>query len=190
MARGREATDNDYITFQKSVNANVRSGATIRHKVLLRKLFQFDPDILDLMDDRVVAAADFSSEIVELGREIRQMIVLVNDAHAASVGGELFKSTNKTVAALSALSEPIKSYKHYKAFVEHLYFQLWERPGSKLADKPQSFTDINALRTELQHDTDHGKAKDVVKKKLKHGQVFQSTLARPHLPLRHRHGSH
>lgn len=173
VEKGREATDNDYITFQKSVNANVRSGPAIRHKVLLRKLFQLDPDILDLMDDQVVAAADLSSEIAELGNEIRKMITSLNDAYASSVGGELFKSTNKTVAALSALSEPIKSYKHYKAFVEHLYFQFWEGPGSKLAQKPQSFTDINALRTELQHDTDPGKAKEVIKKKLKHGQVFQ-----------------
>jgi hypothetical protein len=173
VEKGREATDTDYITFQKSVNANVRSGPAIRHKILLRKLFQFDPDILDLTDDRVVASADFSGEIVELGRDIRKMTALVNDAHAATAGVDLFKSTNKTAEALNALSEPIASYGDYKCLVEHLYFQFWEGPGSKLTQKPQSFADINALRTELEHDTDHGKAKDVMKKKLKYGQVFQ-----------------
>ena len=173
VEKGREATDTDYITFQKSVNANVRSGPATRHKILLRKLFQFDPDILDLTDDRVVASADFSGEIVELGRDIRKMTALVNDAHAATAGVDLFKSTNKTAEALNALSEPIASYGDYKCLVEHLYFQFWEGPGSKLTQKPQSFADINALRTELEHDTDHGKAKDVMKKKLRYGQVFQ-----------------
>jgi hypothetical protein len=88
-------------------------------------------------------------------------------------GGWTFESTNKTAAAQSALSEPIGSYEEYKTLVEHLSFLFWEGPGSKLSEKPQSFVDINALRTELGHDTDHGAAKDVVKKKLKHGQVFQ-----------------
>jgi hypothetical protein len=85
----------------------------------------------------------------------------------------LFKSTNKTTAAQNALSDPIESYEDYKILVEHLYFLFWEGPGSKLVIKPGSFGDINTLRTELEHDTDHGKAKDVAKKKQKHGQIFQ-----------------
>lgn len=173
VEKGREATDTDYISFQKSVNANVSSGPAIRHKVLLRKLFQFSPDILDLADDQVVATADFSGEIATLGKDIRKTISLLNDAHAADHGSDLFKSTNKTVVALTAISEPIASYGEYKILIEHLYFLFWEGPGSKLATRPQSFMDINALRTELEHDTDHGKAQDVVKKKQKHGQVFQ-----------------
>ena len=37
--RGQEATDSDYVLFQKSVSANVRGGGRIRQEVLLRKLF-------------------------------------------------------------------------------------------------------------------------------------------------------
>ena len=173
VEKGREATDTDYIIFQKSVNANVSSGPAIRHKVFLRKLFQFDPDILDLIGDQIVASADFGGEIVASAKEIRKTVALLNDAQAATHGGDLFKSTNKTAAAQNAISEPIASYQDYKNLVEYLYFLFWEGPGSKLATKPQSFMDINALRTELEHDTDHGKAQDVIKKKLKHGQVFQ-----------------
>jgi hypothetical protein len=172
VEKGREATDSDYISFQKSVNANVRSGSAIRHKILLRKLLQFDPDILDLIEDQVVASADVAGEIATLGTDIIKAIGQLNEAHAAKHGVDLFKSTNKTVLAQTALSAPIASYGDYKSLVEHLYFLFWEGPGSKLDAKPQSFMDINALRTELDHDIDHGKAKDVVKKKLHHGQIF------------------
>jgi hypothetical protein len=173
VEKGREATDTDYISFQKSVNANVRSGPAVRHRVLLRKLFQFDPDVLDLMNEKVIASADFTGEIAALGKDIRNTIGLLNDAYAATHGSDLFKPTNKTTAAQHALSEPISSYMEYKNLIEHLYFLFWEGPGSKLTEKPPSFVDINALRTELEHDTDHGRAKDVAKKKLRHGQVFQ-----------------
>jgi hypothetical protein len=173
VEKGQEATDADYISFQKSVNANVSSGPAIRHKVLLRKLFQFDPDVLDLIDNPVAAFADFSGEIAALGKDIRKKIALLNDAHSATNGGDLFKSTNKTAAAQTALSEPIACYEDYKTLIENLYFLFWEGPGSKLPEKPQSFVDINSLRTELEHDIDHGRAKDVVKKKQKHGAVFQ-----------------
>lgn len=173
VEKGRAATDADYIGFQKSVNANVRSGPAIRHRVLLRKLFQFDPDVLDLVDSRTAASADFSGEIAALGTAIRKIISQLNEAHAAAHGNDLFRPTNKTAIAQTALSEPIGSYQDYKTFVENLYFLFWEGPGSNLAEKPQSFKDINVLRTELEHDTDHGKVRDVAKKKLKHGAVFQ-----------------
>jgi hypothetical protein len=172
VEKGREATDIDYITFQKSVNANVRSGPAVRHRVLLRKLFQFAPDVIDLVSDQAVASANISDQISVLGKDIRRTITLLNDAHSGTHGEDLFKSTNKTAAAQNALSEPIRSYTDYKLLMEHLYFLFWEGPGSRLPSKPQSFADINALRTELEHDTDHGKTRDVSRKKLKHGQTF------------------
>lgn len=172
VEKGRESTDADYISFQKSVNANVSSGPAIRHKVLLRKLFQFDPDILDLADHRAVTIADFDGEIALLGRNVGRKVALLNNAHAATHGGDLFKLTNKTTNALNVISEPIKSYTDYKSLIENLYFLFWEGPGSKLAEKPQVFRDINSLRTELQHDVDHGKSQDAIRKRQKHGQVF------------------
>ena len=41
------------------------------------------------------------------------------------------------------------------------------------SDKPESFKDINALRTEEQHDVDHGDSKSVQKKKMKGGETFK-----------------
>jgi Protein of unknown function DUF262 len=42
---GQAASDSDYLTFQRSVNANVKGGAKTRHEILLRKLFRLSPVI-------------------------------------------------------------------------------------------------------------------------------------------------
>src|SRR5262249_14697832 len=47
---GQAATDYDYIRFQKSINANVKTGARIRQEILLRKAFMFDTTLADAFD--------------------------------------------------------------------------------------------------------------------------------------------
>jgi len=42
---GQAATDSDYVTFQRSVSANVRGGAKNRQEILLRKLFRLSPEL-------------------------------------------------------------------------------------------------------------------------------------------------
>jgi hypothetical protein len=117
--------------------------------------------------------ADFSGEISNYARDIREIIVSINNVYAAKNGEDLFKATNKTAGALVAIGEMIKSFDEYKNLVENLYFLFWEGPGAKIAEKPESFKDINTLRTEQEHDVDHGHARDVRKKKIRHGDVFK-----------------
>lgn len=38
---GQAATDHDYVAFQRTINANVKTGPKTRNEILLRKLFQF-----------------------------------------------------------------------------------------------------------------------------------------------------
>jgi hypothetical protein len=173
VEKGQNASDADFIAFQKSINANVKSGPIIRHQVLLRKLFEFAPDLLDNVGAEIANAADFSGEIGLEGKKAREALAKLNDAYAANNGTDLFKATNKTAPALASLGEPISSFEGYKVLIENLYFLFWEGPGSKLPDKPSSFKDVNALRTELEHDTDHGKAQAVKAKKQKHGEIFE-----------------
>lgn len=173
VEKGQAATDSDFISFQKSVNANVKTGPVIRDKVLLRKLFQFDPAFLEAADADVAAAADFTGEIAEVAKEIRSVIAAVNTVYSSKYGTDLFKATNKTATAQAEMGEAIKSYDDYRRLVESLYFLFWEGPGSKLPDKPNSFKDLNTLRTEEEHDVDHGKAAQVQSKKIKHGDVFK-----------------
>ena len=173
VEKGQAATDSDFISFQKSVNANVKTGPVVRDKVLLRKLFQFDPAFLGFADADAAAAADFTGEIAEVAKEIRSSITTVNNVYSAKHGSDLFKATNKTATAQAEMGEPIESYDSYKKLVENLYFLFWEGPGSKLPNKPDSFKDVNTLRTEEEHDLDHGKASNLKSKKLKHGEVFK-----------------
>ena len=173
VEKGQSATDSDFISFQKSINANVKSGPITRDKVLLRKLFQFDPTFLESADAATAAAADFTGEIAEAAKRIRVLITAINNAYSAKHGSDLFKATNKTANAQATIGETIQSYEDYKDLIENLYFLFWEGPGSKLADKPSSFKDINTLRTEEEHDVDHGKNSDVRKKKMTHGELFQ-----------------
>lgn len=173
VEKGQAATDSDFIAFQKSINANVKTGPVTRDKVLLRKLFQFDPTFLESADPDTAAAADFTGEIADVAKEIRKLITSANNAHSSKYGSDLFKATNKTVTAQTEIGETIKSYDEYKRLIENLYFLFWEGPGSKLTEKPESFKDVNTLRTEEEHDVDHGKTSSVKTKKLKYGTVFK-----------------
>jgi hypothetical protein len=73
-----------------------------------------------------------------------------------------------------------------------LYFLFYEGAGTRLdGKKPQSFVDVNALRTDLQHDVDHGKAPKVRVKRKRLGTIFRKytgaaspkTLAPERFPL-------
>jgi hypothetical protein len=62
----------------------------------------------------------------------------------------------------------------YKGFVDQLYFIFRESIGQRLADAiPESFKDVNTLRTDLQHDVDHGEAWKVKAKRKKIGATFK-----------------
>jgi hypothetical protein len=171
---GLEATDEDYILFQKSINANVRGAAKTRHQILLRKLLQFDPKFLDVFGDSVIASSGLLQETKRLGDSIGVLIEKVNIQHAASNGVDLIKATNKTVAALRTFGSPVKNFTAYGEFINALYFIFWEGIGEQLKGKiPSSFVDINTLRTDLQHDLDHGKSKKVASKRKKISATFR-----------------
>lgn len=171
--KGHKATDADYLKFQKSINANVKSGAETRHKVLLRKLYTAMPDLLDEVSPSVSGLADFQLEIAESASRIQSLVAAINDAHSAKHGKDLFKPTNKTVSAQTAIGVVAKDQEAFKALIESLYFLLWEGPGGKISDVPTSFKDVNSLRTEFEHDVDHGGPSKFKYKKVGAGQVFE-----------------
>jgi hypothetical protein len=172
---GHEATDPDMIEFQKTVNANVRSGPKTRHTILLRKLFEFDPQFAEYFDTLAIKLSGIDKEIKRLGPIIQELVTDINAAEAATTGKDLFKATNKTAKAMTGLAKPAVSFEDYKNLIENLYFLFWEGPGSKLDGKqPESFRDVNSLRTALQHDVDHGSGSKVKKKNRDLGKVFKT----------------
>lgn len=170
---GKDATDPDYLEFQRTQSANVKVGPKTRHRILLRKLLLYDSGWAEILGAEVVVSSGLSADIERLGKSVASLVEVRNDEHSAKHGADLFKVTNKTVAALRRLREPIKDYKTYSRFIDDLYFVFHEGAGQRLAGQvPPSFEDVNLLRTGLQHDVDHGKKSAVAAKKKKIGQAF------------------
>ena len=176
---GQEATDDGFIQFQQTVNANVRSGPQTRQNILLRKLVVHDPTFADLFGPEYMAGSGLDEEIKCLGDAIGSMVTNLNHLHSATHGEDLIKMTNQTTGALLQLGTPIRGLDEYKQFIDGLYFIFHEGPGSKLEEKPQSFEDIMILRLGLRHDLDHGKPRKVANKRKNIGDVFAQYAGSP-----------
>lgn len=170
---GQAATDSDYVIFQRSVNANVRTGAKTRHEVLLRKLLGKSAKLAAVFEPTVIAESGTAARVEQLGASIRDLVHAANKAYSAKHGEDLFKPTNNTAQALTRLGKPISDFDDYKKFMDDLYFLFRESVGQRLGTSwPNSFADVNTLRTELRHDVDHGDAGKVRAKKKKAGGTF------------------
>lgn len=170
---GQAATDSDYVTFQRSVNANVKGAPRTRQEIMLRKLFRIAPDLAEIFDPSIVAESGVSGRVAELGDSITELVGQINSKQAAKTGDDLFKATNKTAQALSRLRKPLKDLNNYEGLIDDLYFLFHESVGNRLdGARPSSFADVNQLRTDLRHDVDHGKASKVRAKRRKTGATF------------------
>jgi hypothetical protein len=170
---GQAATDTDYLTFQHSVNANVRGGARTRQQILLRKLFRIAPRLADVFDPSIIKESGVSSRITAVVDSIVQLIDQLNKKHSAKNGEDLFKATNKTAQGLIRIGKPITDLQGYEKLIDDLYFLFRESAGTRIeAGKHSSFTHVNDLRTDLRHDVDHGDAGKVRAKKRRAGTTF------------------
>ena len=129
---GQRATDADLLAFQRTVNANVKSGARTRQTVLLRKLFRQHPEFFSALTQSSEVSTAVASDVAELAKGIRAAVSDCNERHAALHGKDLFKATNKTATALAGFGTPVGSLDRYKSFVEGLYFVFREGPGQDL----------------------------------------------------------
>jgi hypothetical protein len=170
---GQKATDPAFLEFQRTVNANVKTGARTRQTILLRKLFQKEPAFFTALSHSAALADGVNVSINASANAIRASISSCNERYAATHGKDLFKPTNKTTTALIAIGTPITSLQEYKALAEHLYFIFREGIGQRLdGNLPPSFVEVNDLRTMLQHDVDHGKGAKAAAKRKQLGAVF------------------
>jgi hypothetical protein len=191
---GKNATDHDYLDFQKTVSSNLRIGPKTRNQILLRKLLSFKPDFYSAFDASDIAESGLLAQVKNEASNIAEIITKVNQAHSAQSGEDLFKPTTKTIEALSIISEEINDFEGYGRFIESCYYIFHEGVGNRLGDdKPDSFQDINLLRTHLQHDVDHGRDSKVRSKRRKIGRTFKKysgqespeTLTNEYFPIVH-----
>jgi hypothetical protein len=163
---GQQATDADYVAFQRTVNANIKSGTRTRQAILLRKLFSMYPDFYTNFSQSPALAASVSGDISRLAASIRRLATICNERHAAKHGADLFKLTNKGVTALGRLDQEVRSVDDYGRFIDDLYFVFREGVGPRLdGQMPPAFDDANSLRTMIRHDVDHGKASKIAKQR-------------------------
>ena len=144
---GQEATDKDFIDFQTTVNANVKSGPQTRQAILVKKLVVRDPTFADLFSLESIAGCGLDEEVRRLGDSIGSTVTSLNHRYSAVHGRDLIKMTNRTAEALLKLGTPIADLDGYKEFIDGLYCLLHEGPGQRLQERPQSFDDIKLLRT-------------------------------------------
>lgn len=140
----------------------------IRKYVLQEPLLSAEPGFL-------AKAKDGLDSIVRGdGTRIADIVYGINHKYSTREGEDLFKLTNKTSASLGRLGMPITCYDDYTRWIDDLYFVFYEGPGSRRPNPlPESFIDINVLRVDLRHDTDHGKPAEIRAKKKKAGLIFK-----------------
>lgn len=171
---GPDATDLDYVKFQRTVNANIKAGPQMRQEVLLRKLLAYDPSFADALSATSVAQAGFSTRSIEIGDTLGILVSQVNVEYAGKHGEDLIKMTNKSAQALRRIGKTVTDLAAYETFIDDLYFLFHEGVGKRLEEKkPEVFKDLNGLRTELRHDVDHGKKSKVASKRKKLAEIFQ-----------------
>ena len=177
---GQQATDADFLEFQRTVNANVKTGARIRHQFLVRKLLAFDPGFVHMLDGAAIAESGIRATITQEAAALVRGIAQLNEQYAARHGTNLFKPTNRTAQAQNSIGVPINDFEGYRTLINDLYFLFEEGVGERLAGAtPEAFRDINTLRTDLQHDVEHGSKKKVSAKKRAIGKVFAKYAGAP-----------
>ena len=189
---GRNATDTDYLDFQRTVNANTRVGSKTRQEILLRKLLASEPSFSRLLDPASIEESGLSAQIKRDADAIVNLIGSINHQYSSEKGRDLFKPTNKTAQSQLELSQRVLSYNDYQTLIDNLYFVFHEGVGQRLeGNQPASFKDVNLLRTGLQHDVDHGNASKVRAKRMDIAEAFNKysgfsspeTLAPEHFPI-------
>jgi hypothetical protein len=160
VEKGHSATDKDLLQFQATISANVLTGPHTRHKILLRKLLLFDTTLAEFLGPESVIESDMVASLADMSKAIQDSVYALNTEYSGRRGEDLFKPTNETNQALSALPQPVTTMGEYGTFIDNLYFLFYEgtangqRFGSTI---PEAVTDIRDLRTQIRHDVDHGK---------------------------------
>jgi hypothetical protein len=160
VEKGHGATDRDLLQFQGTISANVLTGPQTRHTILLRKLLLFDPGFAEVLGQEGILESAIQSKLSESMASLQESIYVVNTAYSGTHGGDLFKATNETTQAVAIAGQAVTNVKEYGAFVDALYFLLFEGSGEGArfpSGLPQVVTDIKDLRTQMRHDVDHGK---------------------------------
>jgi hypothetical protein len=178
VEQGTRGVRNEYLRYQEAVSYGSTGGDSIRTRIniLSRAIAVAHPEFTLLLGDDLGSRNEAVQTVVDQAKVIANLLYTVNQRHASVAGEDLFKMTNRSVAAIRTLSAPCDSLETYGAFVDALYFLVYEGSGScnRLPSPPPEFAmDVKFLRTGLRHDVDHGKEKEAARKRKRNATVFE-----------------
>lgn len=185
VEKGAFADDPELLSYQSAVNQAADSKDSIqkRHRILLKRLIEYDPDLEQFVDRtelRRLASLERLQQIRKIKDGVINLIAECNKIFSTKYGKDLFKITSEVFKNAQNLDNPIKSKDDFGNFIDALYKMIYEGSGS-LKRIPQSFKEdddfigfeIKHLRTDLRHDYEHGKEKDIEKKKKIISEIYK-----------------
>ncbi len=178
VEKGAQSKETGFLEYQEAISYGSTGGDSIKSRIsiLTRRLATDYSEFAPLLCSAPDEYSDDARDLSEKGKEIQKLVYDVNKKYSAESGEDLFKMTNESVAALSNVSAVCDNLKQYGEFIDNVYKLIYEGSGDckRLPHPPAEFVmDVKNLRTELRHDTDHGKSKEVIKKRKKTAAVFE-----------------
>lgn len=177
VEKGSNATDTELIVYQSNVNqaADAKESIFKRHKILIKRLIQYDRSYIELLglSEKELQVMNLSgkNDIKQLSNQCLTTMYSINKIFNSKKEEDLFKLTTEVLKGITSISTLVKNKQDFKDCVDSLYKTFYEGSGSLkriprdlLLDK-SVFLDIKHLRTDLFHDIEHGKPKEIKKKK-------------------------
>jgi hypothetical protein len=183
VQKGVKAGDKELLQYQQAISAGSTGGDSIRARsdILARRLAARFPAFAPVVGGMQTVIAGMTHPVAAAATEIRTLIYQLNKSYSAAHGEDLFKLTNETTRAFDTLRVPATDTQQYGAFIDALYFLIYEGSGScsRLGAPPPDFAmDVKFLRTAIRHDVDHGDTKDIAKKRKRAGDTFRKYSAK------------
>jgi len=178
VEKGSKSTRREMLQYQEAISYGSADGPSIRTRlnILTIALVAKHPEFAPLLGD-AAGLKDFKNQaIAEKSEAISKQIYRINEKHAAKHGTDLFKMTNESVAAIKTLGMSCTNSEQHGKFIDAIYFLIYEGSGNcnRLPSPPPEFAmDVKFLRTGLRHDLDHGDKAEIVKKRIRKGNVFE-----------------
>jgi len=139
---------------------------------LTKKKFPYDKDF-QIIDNKLLR---------EKQESIKKLVNKINDLYLQIDGEHLIKYTGRGVKNLDSLGQLSYNLDSINGFIKKVYQIFIEGPGSKvrraifkraLHDADNILVEINSIRTDEQHDVEHGKPNKIRKKKEAATKVYK-----------------
>ncbi len=178
VEKGAKSKEAELLKYQEAITYDSTGGTSLNNRldILSRRLVLKYPIFSPLLGGTFIETTSTEKALNEYTDTISDLVYAINKKYAAGAGEDLFKMTTETINTLKTLSKPCNDIKQYGKFIDSLYFLIYEGSGSckRLPSPCPTFVmDIKAMRTMLRHDENHGKKKDIEKKRKELAEVFK-----------------